>query len=140
MTIRDQNLDAVGADIATFDIHQTDDIDDLQDEDLGKAVTLTGNNQVGLTADGSLFFGKLIGLTSIENDDTKRLASVQIGGIMTVPIMEDYPDPGNSVVGGDEGTVKQAPVREAFDPAGGNAARGTVIALNGTESCTILMN
>ncbi len=140
MGIRDQNLEAIGAVYATFSIKQTGGVDDLKDKDLGKAVTLTGSNQVGPATDGSVFLGKLIDLTLTDADDGKRVATVQVGGVMMVPITSTYPQVGDRVVGGAGGTVKQAPALTDYDPAGGNIARGTVIAVNGTTECTLILN
>ena len=140
MGIRDQNLEATGAIFATFSIKQTSGVDDLKDSDIGKAVKLTGNNQVGPTVDGSVFLGKLVDLTLTDAENGKRVATVQIGGIMTIPITTTYPTVGDRVVGGANGTVKQAPALTGYDPAGGNIARGTVIAVNGTSECTVILN
>jgi hypothetical protein len=138
--IRDQNLEATGAVFSSFSIKQTSEVDDLKDADIGKAVTLTGNNQVGPATDGSVFLGKLIDLTLTDSDDGKRVATVQIGGVMSVPITTTYPQVGDRVVGGTNGTVKQAPALTDYDPAGGNIARGTVIAVSGTTECTLILN
>ena len=140
MGIRDQNLEATGEVCATFSIKQTDGVDDLKDADIGKAVTLSGNNQVGPAADGAVFLGKLIDLTLTDADDGKRVATVQIGGVMTVSITTTYPQVGDGVVGGGNGTVKQAPALTDYDPAGGNVARGIVISVNGTTECTLILN
>ena len=140
MEVRDQNLEATGATFATFSIKQTGGVDDLKDANLGKAVTLTGNNQVGPATDSSVFLGKLIDLTLTDSDNGKRVATVQIGGIMTVPITTTYPTVGDRVVGGADGAVKQSPALTGYDPAGGNVSRGTVIAVNGTSECTVVMN
>jgi hypothetical protein len=140
MGIRDQNLEATGAVFATFSIHQTGGVDDLKDSDIGKAVRVTGNNEVGPATDGLVFLGKLVDLTLTDADNGKRVATVQISGVMTVPITTTYPQVGNRVVGGASGTVKQAPVLTGYDPAGGNIARGTVIAVNGTTDCTLILN
>ncbi len=140
MGIRDQNLEATGAVFASFSIKQTGGVDDLKDADIGKAVTLSSNNQVGPTTDGSVLLGKLIDLTLTDAENGKRVATVQIGGVMTVPITTTYPQVGNRVVGGANGTVKQAPALTDYDPAGGNIARGTVIAVNGTTECTLVLN
>jgi hypothetical protein len=139
MTIRAQDLELIGAVMGSFAIHQTTGVDDLKDANIGKAVTLTGNNEVGPTADGSIFFGKLIDLTLTDADSGKRIATVQIGGVLTVPITTTYPVVGNRVVGGASGTVKQAPVLTGYDPAGGNLAGGRVINVSGTTECTLLM-
>ena len=140
MGIRDQNLEATAAAFVSFSISQTGGVDDLKDADIGKAVKLTGNNQVGPATDGSALLGKLIDLTLTDSDNGKRVATVQIGGVMTLPITTNYPQVGNRVVCGASGTVKQAPALTDYDPAGGNLARGTVIAVNGTTECTLLLN
>ena len=139
MGIRDQNLEATGATFATFAIHQTAGVDDLKDSDIGKAVKLTGNNQIGPATDGSVFLGKVVDLTLTDSDNGKRVATVQIGGVMTVPITTTYPTVGDRVVDGANGTVKQAPALTGYDPAGGNIARGTVISVNGTTECTLIL-
>ncbi len=139
MGIRDQNLEATGATFATFSIKQTSGVDDLKDTDIGKAVKLTGNSQVGPATDGSVFLGKLVDLTLTDAENGKRVATVQIGGIMTIPITTTYPTVGDRVVGGANGAVKQAPALTGYDPAGGNIARGTVIAVNGTSECTVVL-
>jgi hypothetical protein len=139
MGIRDQNLEATGAAFATFSIKQTAGVDDLKDSDIGKAVKLTGNNQVGPATDGSVFLGKLVDLTLTDAENGKRVATVQIGGVMTVPISTTYPTVGDRVEGGANGTVKQAPALTGYDPAGGNIAKGTVISVNGTSECTLIV-
>ena len=139
MGVRDQNLEALGAMFATFNIKQTASVDDLKDIDIGKAVTITSSNQAGPCTDNSVFLGKLVDLTLTDAENGKRVATIQIKGVMTVPITTTNPVVGNRVVGGASGTVKQAPALGASDPAGGNIARGTVIAVNGTTHCTIVM-
>lgn len=136
---REQNLETTGEVFATFKIKQTAGVDDLQDADIGKAVQLTNNYEVGPASSGSMVLGKLVNLTLTNVDNGKRVATVQIAGIMTLPITTTYPVIGNMVVGGASGTVKQAPVLTGYDPAGGNIARGTVISVNGTSDCTLIM-
>jgi predicted RecA/RadA family phage recombinase len=140
MGIRDQNLEATGAIFATFSVKQTAGVDDLKNSDIGKTVKITGNNQVGPTTDGSVFLGKLVDLTLTDAEAGKRVATVQISGVMTVPITTTNPQVGDRVVGGAGGTVKQVPALTGYDPAGGNIARGTVIAVNGTSECTLILN
>jgi predicted RecA/RadA family phage recombinase len=140
MGIRDQNLEATGAVFATFSVKQTAGVDDLKDADIGKAVTLSDNYQAGSGTDGAVFLGKLIDLTLTDADNGKRVATVQVGGVMSLPIISTYPQVGNRVICGASGTVKQAPVLTDYDPAGGNIARGTVIAVNGTTDCTLILN
>ncbi|MFH1699170.1 MAG: hypothetical protein ABIE07_01170 [Candidatus Zixiibacteriota bacterium] len=140
MTIRAQNLEAINPVYATFNIHQTSSVDDLKDTNIGEPVSLTGNYEVGRTSAGSILLGKLVALTLTDNDDGDRLATVQIGGICTLAVSATVPSIGDRVVGGTAGTVKQAPVLAADDPAGGNIDRGTVIAVSGTSTCTLILN
>lgn len=139
MTVREQDLEGLGAVYASFEIKQTGGVDDLKDEDIGKAVKITDDNQVGPTTDDSMFLGKLVDLSLTDADVGKRVATVQIKGVMTVPITTTYPEIDDRVVGGADGTVKKAPALTGYDPAGGNIARGTVICVNGTSECTIIM-
>jgi len=140
MTVRDHNLESIGEVFATFKVRQTAAVDDLSDSDIGKAVKLTGNYEVGPGTDGTQLLGKLVGLTLTDADDGKRVATVQVAGVCTLPIATTYPAVGNRVVCAASGAVKQAPVLTGYDPAGGNIARGTVLAVSGTTECTILLN
>lgn len=139
MAVRDQNLDAVAPVLATFTIKQTTGVDGLKDANIGEPVVLTASGEVGPIGDGVQLLGRLISLTLSDNDDGDRLATVQVGGICRLAITTTYPTVGNRVVGGASGTVKQAPT-VASDPAGGNVARGTVLDVNGTTDCVILLN
>ncbi|UCD18347.1 MAG: hypothetical protein JSV44_05400 [Candidatus Zixiibacteriota bacterium] len=140
MSVREQNLETIAPVLATFSIHQTAGVDDLKDADIGLAVTLTSDYEVGPGADAAVVLGKLVALSLSDADDGERKATVQIGGICRLPTSATYPAVGNRVVGGANGTVKQAPALTGDDPAGGNLARGTVLAVNGTTDCTILLN
>ncbi len=140
MTVRSQNLETINPVYATFSIHQTENVDDLKDTNIGEPVGLTGDYEVGRTSAGSILLGKLVALTLTDADDGQRLATVQIGGICTLPISATNPAVGDRVVGGTPGTVKQAPALTGNDPAGGNVARGTVIAVSGTTECTLIFN
>lgn len=139
MAVRDQNLDAVAPVLATFTIKQTAGVDDLKDANIGEPVVLTASGEVGPIGDGDQLLGRLISLTLSDKDDGDRLVTVQVGGICRLAITTTYPTVGNRVVGGAGGTVKQAPT-VADDPAGGNVARGTVLDVNGTTDCVILLN
>jgi hypothetical protein len=139
MGIREQDLEATGAVYATFSIKQTAGVDDLKDQDLGKAVQITSSNTVAPASDGSMILGKLVDLSLTDADNGKRVATVQVQGVMTLPITTTYPVVGNRVVGGANGTVKQAPALTGYDPAGGNIARGTVIAVSGTTEGTLIL-
>jgi predicted RecA/RadA family phage recombinase len=140
VTVRSQNLETINPVYATFSIHQTDSVDDLKDTNIGEPVSLTGDYEVGRTSTDSILLGKLVALTLTDADDGQRLATVQIGGICTLPISATNPAVGDRVVGGTSGTVKQAPALAGNDPAGGNVARGTVIAVGGTTECTLILN
>jgi hypothetical protein len=140
MSVRNQNLEAIAPVLATFSIHQTASVDDLKDVDLDKPVMLTGSNEVGPLTSNSQLLGKLISLTLSDNDNGQRQATVQVGGICRLAVSATVPSVGNRVVGGGSGTVKQAPVLTGYDPAGGNIGRGTVLAVNGTTDCVILLN
>ena len=124
---------------ATFSIHQTAGEDDLADEDIGCAVSLTGDFEVGPASDESVVLGKLTALSLSDIDSGRRMATVQIGGVMTLPITTTYPTVADRIVGGVSGAVKQAPALTSDDPAGGNIARGIVLEVNGTSSCTVYM-
>ena len=140
MPPRDHNLDSIGELYATFKVKQTAGVDDLNDSHIGKAVTLTASNECGPGTDGAQFLGKLIDLTLEDKDTGSRYATVQIGGVCRVPITTTLPVIGNRVVCGANATVKQAPALGGNDPAGGNIARGTVLAVNGSTDCVILLN
>ena len=140
MGVRDLALEGLGAVFATFLIKQTAGVDDLKEVDIGKAVIITAGNTVGPAADGSVLLRKLVDLSLTDADGGKRVATVQIGGIVNLNLATPAPLVGNRVVGGASGTVKQARALGASDPAGGNIARGTVIAVNGTTDCTLILN
>lgn len=140
MTIRAQNLETIHPVYATFAVSRTGSVDDLKDAQIGCAVSLTGNYEVGPALSGTAILGKLTALTLTDADDGERLATVQIGGICSLPVSATVPSVGDRIVGGDGGTVRQAPALASNDPAGGNIARGTVLAVNGTASCTLIIN
>lgn len=139
MTIREQNLESIAPMLATFKIKQIAGVDDLKDTNIDQPVTLLSSNEIALIGDGDQLLGKLISLTLTDNDDGERLATVQIGGVCRLAVSTTVPTVGNRVVGGTGGTVKQAPA-VASDPVGGNIARGTVVEVNGTSDCLILLN
>lgn len=139
MTIRDHNLETMAPMLGTFKIHQTGGVDDLKDVNIGEPVTVTGNYEVGPIGADAQLLGKLISLTLTDADDGQRVATVQIGGVCRLAVSSPAPVVGNRVVGGGNGTVKQAPT-VAADPDGGNIARGTVLEVNGTIDCVILLN
>jgi len=140
MSVRDQNLENVGAVFATFKIHQTGEVDDLKDEDIGKAVAISDDYEVNFGSDGEVLSGKLVDMTLTDADDGKRVATVQVGGIATLPATPTLPGLGDRVVVDGNGSVKQAPALAGDDPAGGNVARGTVIAVHGATEVTLILN
>ncbi len=140
MAVRDQNLETAGAVLATFKIHQTGGEDDLTDDDIGKAISIVGDYEVGLGSDGDVLLGKLIDLSLTDADSGSRVATVQVGGIMTLSVAATVPSVGDRVVVNGSGAVKQAPALAGNDPAGGNVARGTVIDVNGTSEVTLILN
>jgi len=139
MSVRKQNLEAIAPMLATFAVSQTGGVDDLKDDHIGQPVMLTASNEVGPITAGGQLLGKLISLTLADGDDGRRLATVQVGGICRLAVSATVPTIGNRVVGGTAGTVKQAPA-VASDPDGGNIARGTVLDVNGTTDCALLLN
>ena len=139
MNVRTQDLDVIAPVLVTFTIKQTSSVDDLKDANIGEPVTLSADGETGPITDGGLLLGKLVALTLTDNDDGDRLATVQVGGICRLAIGTTFPVIGNRVVGATGAKIKQAPT-VASDPAGGNIARGTVLSVNGTTDCMILLN
>ena len=139
MAVREHNLDAISGLLATFKIHQTTGNDDLKDTDIGKAVALTGSYEIGFGSTGDPLLGKLVDLSLTDADKGKRVATVQISGVMTLPSAATIPVIGNRVVVNGAGAVRQAPVLTGYDPAGGNVARGTVVAVNSTTDVTLIL-
>jgi len=139
MAVRDHNLESISEQIATFKVKQTAGVDDLNDSHIGKAVTITASHEVGPGTDGAVFLGKLLDLTMEDRDNGLRVATVQIGGVCRLAMTTTNPVVGNRVVCGASATVKQAPALGGNDPAGGNIGRGTVLAVNGTTDCLILL-
>jgi len=140
MTVREQNLEATGAVYVSFKVHQTGGVNDLADDNIGQAVTIVGNYEVGPGGDGDVLLGKLIDLSLTDADLNDRVATVQIAGVMTLPAAATIPSPGDRVVVNGTGLVKQAPALGGDDPAGGNVGRGTVIDVNGTSDVTLILN
>ena len=127
----------LGALYATFDIDTTDNKYDLTASNIGDAVSLSGNNEVDHGSDGGELLGRL---EHVDNG----LATVQIAGVARFDINtgEDSPQLGNGVVVDGAGKVYQAPAIAGAtgDPAGGNIARGTVIAVDSTNhTCDIIL-
>lgn len=122
----------VGALYGTFDIHMTGSDYDLTDGDIGKAVAITGNNEAGFGSDGGILLGRLEHVFA-------GVATVQIAGVVRLPVAATAPSAGESVVVDGEGAIKQSPglsldlggtgVSEIF-AAGAPGARGIVLAVD----------
>jgi len=138
MAIREHNLETTGAVYLSFKVHRTGDENDLNDDDIGKAVALAGNYEINLGSDGDKLIGKLIDL-SLTDLDASRVATVQVAGVMTLAADTTVPSLGNAVVVNGDGEVRQAPALSGYDPAGGVVGRGTVIDVNGTSEVTIIL-
>ena len=138
MAIREHNLETTGAVYLTFKVHQSAGENDLKDSDIGKAVALAGNYEVGPGSNGNKLLGKLIDL-SLTDSDKDRVATVQIAGVMTLPAASAIPSLGNQVVVNGAGAIRQAPALESYDPAGGAIGRGNVIDINGSSEVTIIL-
>lgn len=136
MRVKGQDLEGIGAVYATFSIHQTDGQDDLKDEDLGKAVTLTGDYEIGPAWDNSIILGKLLDLSLTDADVGKRVATVQVGGIVSLPIKPDChpPELSRSVIGNLLGTVRKP---ATYIESG---SRGIVIAMDPeAKKCVLIL-
>lgn len=124
----------IGALYATFEINKAGANYDLAVTDIGKAVSLAGNNKISAGSDGSQLLGRLEYVAG-------GLATVQIAGVARLAINtgKTAPAAGNKVVADGTGKVYQAPTVDA-DPAGGNIARGTVLSVNSSEhTCDVLL-
>jgi hypothetical protein len=125
----------IGALYATFDVHQTAGEYDLTADDVGKAAVLSGNNEVDLGSDGDALLGRL---EAVRNG----LATVQVAGVVRLDVNtgQTAPSVGDAVVVDGAGKVYQAPALTGYDPAGGNIARGTVLAVDSTNNtCDVLL-
>lgn len=56
MTVRDHNLETIAPVLATFKIAQTASVDDLKDTNIGEAVEITDDNEVGPITSGDSVF------------------------------------------------------------------------------------
>jgi hypothetical protein len=127
----------LGALYATFQIDKTGENYDLTPDDLGDAVSLSNDNEVDHGSDGGQLLGRLEHVGG-------GLATVQIAGVarLNIDTGKTAPGLGNGVVVNGAGKVYQAPAIDGAygDPAGGNIARGTVIAIDSTNNtCDILL-
>lgn len=113
----------VGSLYGSFQIDGTSPNYDLTELDTGKAVALSGNNEVDLGSTGGAFLGRLV---SVQAD----IAVVQIGGVMRVPYsVAGAPTLGGAVVVDGSGKVKASA-----------SGRGIVIAMDSTgETADVLL-
>lgn len=124
---RTVNNTGIGALYASFTIRVTSGAPDLTSADLGRAVALSGPNEVSKGSDGGRLLGRL---ETIHGD----VATVQIRGVMRLPLSGDnYPGHGEGVVIDGAGAVYRAPALTAHDPAGGDVARGFCLAVNTSD-------
>jgi len=126
----------IGALYATFNIHKTGDDYDLEESNVGDAVVLSGSNQINHGSNGGQLLGRLEHVSG-------SLATVQIRGVARFRLKSGMTAPGvgNSVVVDGAGEIYQAPAvaESAGDPAGGNIAHGTTIAVDGTSTGDLLL-
>mgnify|MGYP006297260611 CR=1 FL=1 len=115
----------IGALYGTFDIDSTGDAFDLTSDDAGKAVVLSGNNEVDLGADAGVPAGRLEHVQD-------GLATVQIAGVMRLGYVAIAPVAGDSVVVDGNGAVRQAGAEEP--------GRGLVLSVNSSAAtCDVLL-
>ncbi|MBN2326313.1 MAG: hypothetical protein JXR73_04100 [Candidatus Omnitrophica bacterium] len=126
----------IGALYATFSIHKTGEAYDLDESHVGDAVALSGSNEIGHGSDGAQLLGRLEYVAD-------GLATVQIQGVVRFALSggKTAPGVGHGVVVDGAGGVYQAPAVAggAGDPAGGNIARGTTLAVIGSSMCDVLL-
>ncbi len=126
----------IGALYATFQIHKSGEVYDLDETHLGHAVSLCGNHEINLGSDGSMLLGRLEHVNG-------NLATVQIRGVVRLALSagKTAPNVRNGVVVDGAGKVYQAPAIPGGtgDPAGGNIARGTTLSVIGTSECDVLL-
>lgn len=133
---RSVDNNGIGALYATFAIHETTPgTYDLDSDDVGKAVALEDDYEVGFGSDGGKVLGRLEHVAG-------GLATVQIAGVARFSINtgETAPDVGDSLVIDGAGKVYQAPAIDGAtgDPAGGNVARGVTLSASASV-CDVLL-
>lgn len=115
----------IGALYGTFEVDRTSEIPDLTPTDAGKAVALSGNNEVDFGVNAGLLLGRL-------EHVSEGIATVQLAGVARLPYVTPAPDIGDAVVVNGNGAVKKAGVSEP--------ARGIVLAVSITNStCDVLL-
>lgn len=126
----------IGAFYATFNIHKSGEVYDLNETHIGYAVALSGNYEISLGSDGAMLLGRLEHVNGGQ-------ATVLIRGVVRLGLSagKTAPNVRNGVVVDGAGKVYQAPAIPGGtgDPAGGNIARGTTLSVNGTSECDVLL-
>jgi hypothetical protein len=125
----------IGALYGTFDIDTTNGDYDLTSDDEGCAVALSASNEADKGSDGGILLGRLENVKD-------GIATVQIAGVVRLDVDTGKTAPvvGNRVVINGAGKVYQAPALTGDDPAGGNVAKGLVIAVDSTNhTCDVLL-
>jgi len=135
--VRNVDNNGIGALYATFEITDTGGVFDLDADDTGSAVHIADNNKINHGADGGQVVGRLEHVVS-------GLATVQVTGVVRFGINtgKTAPNVGDGVVLDGAGKVYQAPAIAggSGDPAGGNIARGLVLAVDNTNNtCDVLL-
>ena len=122
---RSVSNNGIGALYGTFDVDKTGSDYDLTADDVGKAVALSGDNEVDFGADAGLLLGRL-------EHVQEGIATVQVSGVVRLPYVTTAPTVGDQVVINGSGSVKQVGT--------GEPGRGIVLAVDGTAStCDVLL-
>jgi hypothetical protein len=132
--VRTIDNNGIGALYATFEVHQSGEDYDLTLDDVGTAVSLVGNQTISHGSDAGQVVGRLEHVAG-------GLATVQVAGVVRLAVNtgKTAPGVGDAVVVDGAGKVYQAPA-VSEDPAGGNIARGTVLAVDSVDhTCDILL-
>ncbi len=114
-----RNISCVGVGTvnASFKPHSS-----LTQDDIGKAVTMTGDNEVGLGANQDELVGRL---AFLDDNATPAVCTVQIDGVMELPF-SGTPSINDKVVVDGAGNVATAPLMAAGQP---NKGRGLVFSV-----------
>lgn len=119
----------IGSLYGTFNIAMKNDCPTLTIDDIGKAVTLAGNNTVYLGCIGDFLLGRL-------EHVSMGLATVQIGGVVRLDLtkrLRRKPCIGGRVLVDGIGGIYGACSGKDFN------GRGTVLSINDDNTCEILI-
>jgi hypothetical protein len=135
------NNDGVGADgYLTMGVDTTASLDFTQtDLDNGLcACAISGNNEVGMGADGGKLFGKVVSVEDeLDDNDIPVRCTVQARGVARFKYVATTPVVGQMVELDGAGSVSQASA-DTDIAAGGHLMRGQVIAVDTTnETCDV---